>query len=127
MIHITHSLPTQIAMPGQFNHSAFNPFSEGNVAELSALLRVMCVDGLKPADAAELEDQIEAVVPAAIELRDKGYLVLNPKTFIDLAGLEGLMSLASDQRLSELSRLRCRAMRDRMIVLGVKSLLGHLS
>lgn len=103
-----------------------NPFAGATEEELSHLLRAMCSEGLDAADLAELEDQIGAVVPAVVELRDAGHLVLTARAIADAGKLEGIMELAEDTRLSDLSRNRCRALRDRYIVQGVKALLGHL-
>jgi hypothetical protein len=64
-------------------------------------------------------------VPALIELRDAGHIKLNMRVIIDNSDLDGLMALADDGRLSALSRMRCKAIRDRILVQGVKLLLGH--
>lgn len=64
-------------------------------------------------------------MPAAIELRDQAHLNLNAKVLADLAKLDGFMSLAVDERLTDLSRKRCAAIRDRMIVQDVKTMLGR--
>jgi len=105
--------------------NVFNPFAEASADEVETLLRAMCAPGLSASDAAELDDQIEALVSAAIELRDLGFLNLNAKSLSDLSRLDGFMSLASDDRLTSLSRKRCVAIRDRMIIRGVQTLLGH--
>lgn len=105
---------------------AFNPFSSATRDELSRLLHSMCAEGLDVATLAELEDQIEAVVPAVVELRDAGHLVLTARSIADASKLEGMMQLAEDPRLSDFSRNRCRALRDRYIAQGVKALLGHI-
>lgn len=103
-----------------------NPFASASADEIEALLRAMCAHGLAPADDAELEDQIEALVPAAVELRDTAQMDLNAKVLRDLGTLEGFMSLAADDRLSSLSRQRCAAIRDRMLVHGVRAMLGQI-
>lgn len=114
-----------IIQPGQGMGVGINPFAGATGEELAQLLHNMCADGLNAADLAELEDQIEAVVPAVIELRDAGHLILSARVIADTATLEGIMQLADDSRLSELSRNRCRALRDRYVLQGVKALLGH--
>lgn len=105
---------------------SLNPFAEISENGLEALLRSMCSEGLSSAELAELEDQIEAVAPALIELRDGGHLDLNVREVANAAKLEGMVQLADDERLSELSRNRCRALRDRYLAQGVKALLGNL-
>lgn len=103
-----------------------NPFADATEEELSRLLHGMCSEGLNAADLAELDDQIEAVVPAVVELRDAGFLVITARAIADAGKLEGLMELAEDAKLSDLSRNRCRVLRDRYIAQGVKALLGQL-
>lgn len=104
----------------------FNPFSSASADEISQVCLTMAGAGLSAAELAELEDQIEATVPALVELRDAGHIELNTREIAVAATVEGMMRLAEDSRLTELSRNRCRAMRDRMVVQGVKQLLGHL-
>lgn len=106
------------------NTASFNPFAEASEVEMEGLLRALCADGLSASDAAELDDQIEALVPAVVELRDGGHLALNVRVLSELGQLEGFMSLAEDKRLTDLSRRRCAAIRDRMIVRGIKAIFG---
>jgi len=105
---------------------SMNPFAAAPADEIEAILRAMCTHGVAPAEAADLDDQIEALAPAAVELRDLGHIELNAKTLIDLGTLKGFTSLAADDRLSRLSRQRCAAIRDRMLVHGVRAVLGHI-
>jgi hypothetical protein len=107
--------------------TTFNPFAEAVTSDIELMLRAMCSPGLSPSETEELEDQIEALVPAVVELRDQGHLALNARVLSDMARLEGFMSLAVDERLTNLSRCRCAAIRDRMIARGVQSILGHTS
>lgn len=102
---------------------AFNPFAQGSASEIERLLRELCAPGLSDAERSELDDQIEALVPALIELRDAGHLALTARTLAESATLQGLVRLASDTRLSELSRNRCAAVRDRLLVQGIRILL----
>lgn len=103
---------------------SLNPFERASEIEIEGLLRALCAFGLSPSEAAELDDQIEALVPAVVELRDGGHLALNVRVLSELGQLEGFMTLAEDERLTDLSRRRCAAIRDRMIVLGVKAIFG---
>lgn len=107
------------------NATSFNPFGMASAAELDLLLRAMCFPGLPPKQAAELDDQIEALVPAVIELRDAGHIQLSASGLRAFATLDGFSQLAADARLSVLARQRCEAIRVRMVVQGVKTLLGH--
>lgn len=102
---------------------ALNPLSKATDSELESLLRSMCDQGLSPTDAMELDDQIEALVPAVIELRDGGHLELNARVLTSFGTLAGFMSLSVDDRLSDLSRRRCSAIRDRMIANSLKAIL----
>jgi hypothetical protein len=102
-----------------------NPFATATAEAAGSLLRAVCADGLPADQRAELEDQIEAVVPAVIELRDAGHLVLTVATLLDYGTLSGLARLAEDERLTELSRSRCAAIRNRLMALSVKAVLGH--
>lgn len=102
-----------------------NPFAMASEGEMEELLRAMCQEGLSTADQADMHNQIEALVPAVIELRDAGYLQPNARVVSNLGTLNGFMTLAADSRLSDLTRRRCAAICDRMIVRGVKAMLGH--
>lgn len=104
---------------------SFNPADGLTEDGLGELLRTMCKDGLSSDEETELEDQIEALVPALVELRDAGHLRLNMAVIAKHGTLDGFMCLAEDPRLSDLSRRRCKAIRDRILVQGVKALLGH--
>lgn len=113
--------------PTNMQHTAFNPLAASDSDAITALLRCMCVEGLDAADQCELDDQLEAIVPALVELRDAGHLKLNFAVVASYGALEGFMRLADDERLSALSRGRCVAMRNRLVTQSVKVLLGHLS
>lgn len=102
-----------------------NPFAEADADWIEGFLRMTCVEGARAADRAELEDQIEALVPALVELRDAGHIELNALTLASYGTLDGFVQLAGDARLSELSRRRCEAMRVRLVVQGIKALWGH--
>ena len=103
-----------------------NPFAIGTVRPLSDLLRNLCSLGLDDQETAELDDEIEALVPALVELRDRGHLKLNMAVVVDHATFAGFSRLAQDERLSALSRARCVAMRNRKLVIAVKAHLGHI-
>lgn len=107
-------------------HGSFNPLDGADADSMAALLLQLCATGLTSEDRAELGDQIEAIVPALIELRDAGYVRLNLAQVVSHAKLDGFTRLAGDERISPLSRARCAAIRNRMIARGVKALLGHL-
>lgn len=108
------------------NGILLNPFAIASAEELELLLRAMCSQGLTPKQAAELDDQIEALVPAVIELRDAGHVPLSASALRAFATLDGFSQLSADARLSALARRRCEAIRVRMVVQGVKALLGHI-
>lgn len=107
------------------NSVACNPLGEITSVDLEFLLRSICIHELPQQDQAEIEDQIEALAPALVELRDAGHVDLNMSVIASYATLDGFIQLADDERLTDLSRCRCRAIRDRLIVFGVKQLLGH--
>ncbi len=88
-------------------------------------LRTICSEGLSVADRGELEDQIEALVQVVVELRYEGHIRLNARTLASYGSLDGFMQLASDTRLSDLARRKCESMRTRLVLQGVKALLGH--
>lgn len=104
---------------------SFNPFALASADEMEALLRGMCSQGPADKDAVELDDQIEALVPAVVELRDGGHVELSVASLVSFATLDGFSRLANDARLSDLARQRCEAIRVRIVVQGVKALLGH--
>lgn len=107
--------------------ASFNPLEAIDADSMGALLLQLCEIGLNAEeDRAELIDQIEAIVPALIELRDGGYISLNFGVVTTYATLDGFTRLAADDRLTSLTRMQCRAIRNRMIAGGVKALLGHL-
>lgn len=105
--------------------AVFNPFAEADASWIEEFLRSTCAEGLTTAEQREVEDQIEALVPALVELRDGGYIDLNAKSLVDFATLNGFSELASDDRLTVLSRQRCEAIRVRLMVQGVRGLLGQ--
>lgn len=107
-------------------HGTFNPLETADCESIASLLRQLCSEGLSAEDQTELDDQIEAVVPALVELRDGGHLNLNFATVAEYATLDGFMRLAGDDRLTSLSRSHCIAIRNRMVALGVKAFLGHI-
>lgn len=109
-------------------HAQSVPINPANVLQedaLGDLLRKICKEGLSAAEQSEVEDQIEALVPALVELREAGHLKLNMAVIAQYGTLDGFIHLADDQRLSDLSRRRCKAIRDRMLAHGVKAILGH--
>lgn len=112
----------QIASPERITQ---NPFATAPVNWIGKFLRETCSDGLRPALRAEMEDQINALVPALVELRDAGHVQLNARALAAFASVEGFSLLACDTRLSEASRRRCDAVRVKMVVQGVRALLGH--
>src|SRR5450830_936815 len=104
---------------------ALNPAAEMSAPELETFLRTACSYGLSLPEQVEIEDQIEALAPAIVELRDAGHIKLNMSVIASYGKLDGFIQLADDVRLTDLSRNRCRAIRDRLVVLGVKQILGH--
>lgn len=106
--------------------SCFNPAEGLSADDLTTLLRSVCNVGLTAEEQEEMDDQLEALVPALVELRDAGHITLNMRVIADSAKLEGFMRLAEDDRLSSLSQQRCRAIRDRILTQSIKALLWHL-
>lgn len=102
-----------------------NPFAAAPMSWIEDFLRQTCADGLRPAQRSEMEDQINALVPAIVELRDGGHIQLNARALASFTSEEGISGLARDTRLTEATRRRCEAIRERMIVKGMKALLGH--
>lgn len=102
-----------------------NPFATAPADWLEGFLLRICAEGLSPSEVTELQDQLEALVPAALELRDGGHMQLNAAALISLGSLDGFTQLANDARLSDLSRQRCAAIRTRLVVRSVRSLLGN--
>lgn len=100
--------------------TTLNPF-----ASAEEFLRSTCAEGLSADDCREVEDQIEALVPALVQLRDGGHIELNARTLVNFGSLDGFSQLAGDKRLTDLNRQRCEAIRVRLVVQGVKVLLGH--
>lgn len=102
-----------------------NPFSDADSAWIEGFLRSTCTEGMSAADKSAFEDQIEALVPALVELRDGGHIGMNAKTIADFGTLDGFAQLSCDTRLTELRRQRCESIRVRLVVQGVKAFLGH--
>lgn len=102
---------------------AFNPLACASEDTLAELLRQMCAHVGDSLDhRAEIDDQLEALVPALVELRETGHLKLNMAVLASYGTLEGFMRLADDERLTPLSRARCAAIRNRLLVHGLKAL-----
>jgi hypothetical protein len=102
-----------------------NPLADAPEDMITALLRQLCTledDSAEPR--AKIEDQLEALVPALVELRDAGHLGLNMAVAVSYGTLRGFMQLAGDARLSPLSRARCEAIRNRLIVRSLNALFG---
>lgn len=102
-----------------------NPFAAASARWIEDFLRETFAEGLRPTQRSEVEDQIVALVPAVIELRDAGHIQLNAVALASFTSLEGFSRLAKDSRLSDAVRSRCEAVRARMIVRGAKALLGQ--
>lgn len=114
-------------VPANGRSGSFNPLEAIDADSMGALLLQLCEIGTNSEEGrAELVDQIEAIVPALIELRDSGHISLNLGVVRSYATLDGFTRLAADDRLSPISRMQCRAIRNRMIARGVQALLGHL-
>lgn len=103
-----------------------NPFASADATWIENFLGSACRGGLTPAEQSELDDQIEALVPALIELRDGGHINLSARSFVEYGSAAGFSQLAKDSRLSRLSQQRCEAIRVRMVVHGIRTFLGHV-
>lgn len=106
--------------------NAINPFCSANADDIELMLRSLCSEGVSPSEISELNDQIEALVCAAVDLRDKGFITLNALTLSEMGQFDGFCSLANDERLSPINRARCSAIRDRMIAVGVEFVLVQI-
>lgn len=105
---------------------AFNPLAGASCQEVQSLLQQVVIHDVSQEEAAELEDQIEALAHAVVELRDAGHLELNIGAVASLATLDGFASLAADSRLSSLARARCAAIHNRMTASLVRGVHLHL-
>lgn len=111
--------------PGQHESAVLNPVAACSEGELTDLLRTQCIQADSATNRVEIEDQIAAMVPAVIELRDSFGLGMNIKVLSEFGTLAGFSQLADDVRLSDLARQRCKAIHTRLVVMGVKAILGH--
>jgi hypothetical protein len=118
MKHITFS-------PADAGSSTLNMVADCSSEELTQLLRAACLHGATPSEQAELDDQIEALVAALVELRDRAGIELNARVVSEYGTPEGFGKLADDVRLSNLARQQCRAIYVRLVAQGVKAILGH--
>lgn len=102
--------------------TSLNPLADAPCDFVEDFLRKICslTEDDRPTQA-EIEDQIEALAPALVELRDAGHVNLNMAVAMSYGTLDGFIRLAADERLSSLSRARCAAIRDRLIVFGIKA------
>ncbi|HIH2751439.1 TPA: hypothetical protein ACYLN4_007277 [Burkholderia lata] len=104
---------------------SLNPVAAASADFIDQFLRNLCERGDDtPEIREELHDQLEALVPALVELRDGGHLSLNMGIVTSMATLPGFMQLAADERLSPLSRARCEAIRNRMVARSIRALFG---
>lgn len=102
----------------------FNPFSEATASWIECYLRLTCAEVSTAIEQRELDDQIAALVPALVELRDGGHITLNAKILVDFASLKGFSYLASDERLTAQSRQRCETICKNLIVQRVVEVFG---
>lgn len=102
-----------------------NPVADATAEDLSTMMLELCRPGVSQDELCELQDKIDAVVPALVELRDAGHIELTLRTIVENATIAGLKALAENTRLSAVHRMHAKAMHDRLIVHGVKALLGH--
>ncbi|WP_186214541.1 hypothetical protein [Burkholderia gladioli] len=101
---------------------SLNPLVAAPADYIDQFLRNLCErDDDTPEIREELHDQLEALVPALVELRDGGHLGLNMGVVTSMATLPGFVQLAVDDRLSPLSRARCEAIRNRMIARSIRA------
>ncbi|PNE59715.1 hypothetical protein A8H39_00780 [Paraburkholderia fungorum] len=106
--------------------TTMNPWANAPAAYLEPLLRRMCdLTNDDPESKAEIDDQIEALVPALVELRDGGYLQLHMAAAASYGTLDGFMRLAGDDRLTPLSRARCQAICNRMLARSLRALFNR--
>lgn len=105
---------------------AFNPLAGASCEEVESLLRQFVIHDVSNEEAAELEDQVEALAHAVVDLRDAGHLELNLGAVASLATMDGFGSLAADSRLSGLARARCAAIHNRMTASLVRGVHRHL-
>lgn len=101
--------------------NVLNPFATADEAWIESFLRLACLNGATHAERSEWEDQIEALVPALVELRNGKHLVLTAQSFVEWGDAAGFQRLAHDIRLSPLNRQRCRAIWNRLLVQGLRA------
>lgn len=87
--------------------ASINPIDGLTALELKALLKSLSVDEDSPRQKMLIEQQIDALVPALVELRDGGHQDLNMRVVAELAMPHGFERLSRDARLSESVRHRC--------------------
>jgi hypothetical protein len=80
--------------------AASNPVGDCSEGELTDLLRRMCLHG--DAADAEIEDQIEALAPVVIELRDRSGVDLNMKMLSEYGTAFGF-SVSSPRKRASLN------------------------
>lgn len=85
-------------------------------ATIDAWMRQALTENMNEEELAELEDTLEALIPALVELRDHHGCALNLRTVTEHACVAGFARLAMDERLSTLNRLNCQAMARRHAV-----------
>ncbi|MBC9969110.1 hypothetical protein [Ralstonia insidiosa] len=101
----------------------FNPLDQASAEEIDGFLRQVCAtQGETREEQTEIADQLEALVPALVELRDAGHIPLNMAVVASYGTLDGFMRLAGDERLTPLSRARCAAIRNRLLAQSLKAL-----
>lgn len=114
---------TMTLHPSQATSLSLNPLSGASEEAIEELLRQICsLQGDTLEERAEIDDQIEALVPALVELRDAGHVKLNMAVVATYATLDGFMRLAGDERLTPLSRARCSAIHTRLLARSLKAL-----
>ncbi|MCL6485253.1 MAG: hypothetical protein I4O49_14005 [Janthinobacterium lividum] len=102
---------------------ALNPLADASEAAVKEFLRQVCSIGADSQEERnEIDEQLEALVPALIELRDAGHIKLNMAVAARYGTLDGFMRLAADERLTPPSRYRCSAIQNRLLAKSLKSL-----
>lgn len=113
---VPRSSITTFAMIPRAAPLAINVLDGLDADTISALMRETVAEHLNAAEQADIDDTLEAVVPALVELRDQHGQELTLYTVVNSATGPGFARLANDERLSRLNRLNCAAMARRHTV-----------
>lgn len=113
---IRRTAPLVIMLTPNGPTPTFNVLDGQPAATIDAWMRQTLTEHMNEDELAELDDTLEALIPALVELRDQHGCPLDIKTVADHANMTGFARLAMDEQLSSLNRLNCQAMARRHAV-----------